>query len=635
MQHTAPPYDILKFGRNERLVDRFIASEAHTIDAKAGQCLMVITVEIENPWHHAREFGQQILSSLVREFVRSESNSNLIRFEQSLKLANHVIGQAHEKLGVPIGCAVALFSGEEIHFAVTGPSKILLVRNSQLSDVTATEGSDLEQFSSVTSGDLTSNEWLIVTNAKMAAFLTNVEPAVWSENDLGALGAQLIELAPAHERDQFSAVVLRYNDGSLRQEQTILWDTLEHVTPIKLPKLTLPKIRTDTIIQALRSWAKRLIDATKSVVGKVQALRLQRTPRVPKPEGPKVTSEGARRFRLPRLTIRSRWQVMAIIVFLILLIIGSKTLITRLRAPKNEPTPTTLVEELVATAVGQRAAFLTEHFSFDRYRSLPEEQKQTFAQALSAENISVLNTTNVISELPQTIAAVDSFNDILAAIDNDGQLWFIKEGRAVKVEQSVQITKPISVAMIAEDRILVSDEASNIWLFDGAASQPAALPVASALATGPKIIQKFGRNVYVYHAASKTIYRQTNFDKDLNSLRPFVKSDITPADVTDVAINGQIVTLDKTGKISIFQANKLVSQNLNVPAALPLHITAVEGNPKLYALAGKMLYVVDSKAGSVQAVFPLAPTPLTELTLDSSGKSLWLIFDKTIQRISL
>src|SRR3989344_3404647 len=91
MDETNLPYDILRFDYKERLGDRFLATHLHRFEMFSKPVALVVLIEIINPWHPSSELGQKILNGLVREFLRSDAQSYLTRFETSLKRTNRLV----------------------------------------------------------------------------------------------------------------------------------------------------------------------------------------------------------------------------------------------------------------------------------------------------------------------------------------------------------------------------------------------------------------------------------------------------------------------------------------------------------------------------------------------------------------
>jgi hypothetical protein len=642
MERYQVPYDRLTFGRKERSPDRYASSLCHTVDSKAGPCLIAVSVEIENPWHHAREYGTQISSSLVREFARSQSASNLIRFEQALKATNHLIKQAQEKLGTEIHCSVALLIGGEIHFAVVGRASLLLYRSDKLSDVVPNEEKGGAQFSSVTSGDLEPGEWVMLGDRSFAIFLRQIEASLWKEPELDPLAAAIIETAGSEELD-YSGTLLRFQPSGAA-ERTILWDMLEPVTPIKLPKVSLPRFDLTKINTALSQVFAAIKTASLKIWQRVLELRTQAKAKAGAAEKVTAAAENNNddptppsrpKISLPKLKIRWRWQYGAIAAFLVLLIFGVQTLVARVKAPQSVAAPATIADELVAITVGEREKFIRENYTYDRYAALNDEQKQLFAQALLAEDITTYLPSPLIKQLPEKIVAIDAYGESLAVIDATGQLWILENNQAVKIEQSLQIQSPRSLAAFGRDKIVVSDASGNIWLFDNSAAQPVPVPLPSTIASGEKDLVKYSGNLYIYDSSSRAVYRQSNFDRDLSGLSVAVKSSEVRESAKDMAVNGEIVLFSESGVATTYLRGQPTGLTVNLTTAKTMRLATVERNTKLHVIAAPLLYVIDTSGLPERRLLPLHSSALTDLALSEDGQWVWLALGADVYRVTI
>lgn len=619
-------YDIIRLTRKERLPDSFVTTEVHPIESRSGGCLMVTTLEIDSPWHHAREFGQQIVSTLVREFVRSQSNSNLMKFEHALKLANRTISQAAEKLGVNVSCAAALFIEQEVHFTVIGNCRFLLFRNNALTDVTANDTSQPGQFSSVTSGDLSDREWLMVANKEAVPFLRGQNSATWHEQDTQALCAELIEQAPALERQNYFATLLRFRQDVEGQDQTVFWDDLEHTTPIRLPKFSLPKLNiadqfgriSSKLAQVKnnRKQNKKAQRVSESVAQEIADAEIfEARPRL-------IDRIPWRKIRLPKVGTRT---VVALVVGLAVILIGYRLVAARVQKANDAAPAPTLLEEFTATPVNDRVSFLTSKFSYDRYEDLSSDQQSQFNQGIQDAGLSPLVLKDVTTKVDKEIVAADSLGTTLALIDTTGQLWVVRDGRTIKIEQSLLIQGPRSIALIADQRIVVSDSASNLWLFDGGTTpQPAALTQPASLGSGTKLVGAYNGNLYIYAPDSKTIFRQSAFSNALTSVKSAGKFDPATNALTDLAINGQLIGITEQGAIIGLLSGKVALQAaLQLPVATA-RLSAVEAQPKIAVLSGNFLTIGDKAFTSPVRYFVIAKTTPSDISINSATGALWI-----------
>ncbi len=626
-------HDIIRFSRKERLPDSFVSTEVHPIEGRGVDCTMVTALAINSPWHHAREFGQQIVSTLVREFVRSQSNSNLIRFEHALKLANHTISQAAEKLGVTIDCAVALFIEQEVHFTVIGNCRLLLFRSGHLTDVTSADASAPDQFSSVTSGDLAEGEWLMVSAPGMVDFLRNQQPETWKESDIEAIAAEIIDQAPALERSSFFATLLRLRSDTAGQQQSIFWDNLDHATPIKLPKLSLPKFDLKPLAGLARGVSERIAaykekrSAAPVVVAK-KAEQATDDVEVFEPTNP--WWQRFTRVKLPKVNRR-----LLVISLIVLAVLFTSYRIIQSRTNRNmvERVPT-LLEEFSATSAADRTAFLAAKFSYERYGDLSTEDKQTFRQLIADTGTPALEPTTVVTKIDHEVVAIDTLGSSLAAIDVTGQLWQYRDNKTIKVEQSIMVQQPRSIAFVATERIIVSDAAGNLWLFDGTpATQPIALTQPTSLGTGAKIVQAYAGNLYVYSPESKTVFRQSAFDKELSAPRSVGSFTTLTNPLADWAINSQIVAVDEQGQVVGLKAGKVQLTGTLAKTAQPLRLATIESAPNIYALSATYLLTSDKVLGASVANYLITKLPPTDLAIDQTDNSLWLAIGSELYKL--
>ncbi len=617
MEQTVSPYDILLFRRNERLADRYLACSTHQLDHKGKQCLITINLEIVNSWHHAREFGQQIISSVIREFAKSQSPSALIRFEQALKSANPLLSGAKEKLETEVNCSVTLMSGNEVSFASVGNSQLLLYRDGKV--ISVGEGTSTEPiFSSVTSGDLNNGEWLLSVNEQFAHFLKDLPSETWQEEESGTVTAAIVDFSVVESREGYSGVLVRFWEGRRGEEQTVVWDSLEPVIPIRLPKISLPKVNIGALSQSFIQLAKLIASKIKTIKPTPGSLNKSEV-------GPKHP-----------LLANFRWQRAALIVLIILIASGALFLSKKFRAPTIEAKPTTIVEDLRALAEDQRQAFLVEHLTLANYTNLNQSEQAELSQIAAIGNLVIFALNDPLIELPEKGAAVDTASDqTTEVIDTTGQMWRLKENGVTKISQSLLIQSPTGLTTVAANHTVVSDISGNLWLFDGSPSQPSALALPSPLGQGTKIVQKFEKNIYLYELTSKNIFRVTNFDKTLDGAKTVVKSSLLNGTLTGFTVNGDIVTLNETGTIQSFRNGKATGKDWTIPASEKMFIASLPDGSKIATFDHKTLTISDKSGQRLQQYLIASKEPITDITFSADGISMLLMSDKALYKLTL
>lgn len=629
--NLAIPYNLLRFSGVGRLPDRFLSSEVRPVESRGKGAAIMINLEIVDQWHYASQFGQQIVNTIIREYSRSQSQSDLVRFEQALKSVNHTITTASEKLNSPINCSVALIVDEEVHFATVGNSKLLLFRDQKLTDISQ-QGTESKLFSSVTSGDLSINEWLIGANHDFATLLKSLDVGTWSEIDPEVVATQIIESTSPDTRETLAGTLLCYRGAEATQHQTINWSNLEHVTPIKLPKIALPKINwanvTDSFAKLKPVFSKGLLAASQAIGRLTPKMR----------SGAKEVSKNVKDFSIPNLPKISvnralKWQLVALVVFTILLGFGVNTFLDRIRASREEAQVISMSQEIAALPIGERAGYLNAKFDYEKYSNLSTEEKSSFAAALLEENITILDPGETISELPENIVAIDSIDDRLMLIDSSGQLWRWQNNLA-KIEQASLVQSPTSIVALSGDRTLVGDKTGNIWLFDGKPDSPKAVSLPEVIASGEKKIEKFSSNIYIYQLETKTIFRQANFGTELSSLRSLVSPTLLTEPVIDFGINGDVVVLDQAGLMRIIRAGKVSGEPLNVGPGSSLKLSTSDEAGKIVFIADSLLGFTTEEGALERLTFIPKPNKLVDISVEQN-KSFWLAIGKEVFRIPL
>lgn len=472
--------------------------------------------------------------------------------------------------------------------------------------------------------------------------MRQLDTEIWQEKDVEVTSAAIIEAVGPKEHD-YTGALLRYLAEGSPREHTVLWDTLEPVTPIKLPKVTIPAINFSSLFSEIRSrfsTSSRYVAEKSQVAGRmvwawVQKVREARRASAKVSLGAEPKHKKA--FSLKLSGLRWRWQYGALIAFIVLLGFGVQTLVARVKAPQNEPAVATLIDELRGIPVGVREQWLTTDFSFDRYESLQEGQKEEFAQLVGAEGIETLSPSPLVSQLPAMIVALDVYGSSAAAIDDTGQMWLVENGQAVKVEQSLLISGPLSLAAFDRDKIVASDNAGNLWLFDNSPSQPLPIPLPSTIATGAKIVERYSGNLYVYDPGSGAVYRQTNFSRELSSLSTVIAdSEITEPLLKDMAVNGEIITLGASGGVTAYSRGKATGTTFAKPMGEVMRLASVESNDLMYLFSTPLLYVVNAGDGvTAQTLLPLHKNSIRDLALSEDGTALWLVLNNEIYRTTL
>lgn len=618
MQNPSFPYEFVQFGHKARLSDRYLESLIHYVAWGQDQVGILVTIEIRNPWHPTGEYGQQIMSQIVREFSRGESQSILIRFEQALKQANRLVDQAKEKLETPIDCSVCLLANHEVHFSSIGRGALVLYRDGKISQIT-TPNELTEQFATVTSGDLDETDWLMGVNQEFAELLLGLPKTIWGEASSNQVSEAITKETEPAKRQTLAGTLLRYQPtGTSRQQKIIIWDEAESFTPIRLPKFRwnptlLPKA-TVRLRQELQTVATGITHATRSFLslfrGKAKLPSFH----------PKI--------RLSRNT--------AIIAVTFLALLGGGIFIFQKQLNHSQETGLKtigLVEKIKTAPSTELPTLLGSEVTKGALDSLSTEDKTELTSYLQSKGVILQPSASLLSQLPKPVVAIDSNGDTLFLVDQSGQLWKWSSNSLTQLEQQTLIPSPIGLTVISPTNIVLSDQAGNLWQYDGSAAGPVALVLPSSVPAGTKLVQRFDNNLYIYSTANRSVYRVTNFQKDASKAVLITKAETIPlGSLTDWTITGQVIGLDANGKVVDWRNNKLGSLALQLPttAATP----RIDGHDlDLLLTNGSFLYHYQ-KGSLISSRFVILPSSISDISYQSNGQKIWLISNNSLFELS-
>ncbi len=618
MQNPSFPYEFVQFGHKARLSDRYLESLIHYVAWGQDQVGILVTIEIRNPWHPTGEYGQQIMSQIVREFSRGESQSILIRFEQALKQANRLIDQAKEKLETAIDCSVCLLANHEVHFSSIGRGALVLYRDGKISQITNPNEST-GQFATVTSGDLDETDWLMSVNQEFAELLLSLPKTIWVEASSNQVSETITKATEPAKRQTLAGTLLRYQPvGVSRQQKIIIWDEAESFTPIRLPKFRWNPALLQKAGERLRQWFQAVANAVTHATRSFLSLF----------KGKSKLSSFHPRVRLSRNT--------AIIAVIFLALLGSGIFIFQKRFNHSQETgPKTigLVEKIKASPSSELPTLLGSELTKGVLDGLSAQDKTDLTSYLQSKGIGLQTGSGLLSQLPKPVVAIDSSSDTLFLVDQSGQLWKWSNNSLTQLEQQTLIPSPIGLTVISPTNIVLSDQAGNLWQYDGTATGPVALVLPSAVPTGTKLVQRFDNNLYIYSATNHSVYRVTNFQKDASKAVLITKAETIPlGTLADWTITGQVIGLDTTGKVVDWRNNKLGSLTLQLPTTATT--PRVDGHdPDLLLSNGNFLYHYQ-KSSLISSQFVILPSSISDISYQSNGQKIWLISGNSLFELS-
>ncbi len=588
---------ILQLTQKERPADRFLASNVHQLSHGRRSITFISVVEILDAWNPARELGISIPQTFIRLFTTSEHQSILTKFEDALKGINKLLADARIKSTSPVNCALTLVADDEVYLASVGQVGLLLLRNGRVSHLSADAAGSTSsnEFTTVTSGELTSDDWLFVANMNLGHLIEDLPVGELSmaATTIRELERYLEQQMSLEDRRTLAGCVIRYSP-----EQSILstlyLDEVESRTPINLPKFTTPRVKLPSFSFQL---AIQLFDRLKPLIRRLSA---------------------------------RQWALAGIgLVVIVALIIGI-TRVTGNEDEANAPTQT-LVSQMAGLSAAEIRSFIDAEVSADAFSNLSSADQSLLRNMITAAGITLTALPKEVSTLPNPIVAIDNVAASpteVYAIDSTGQLWRWQNQQLVKIEQKQLISQPTSLAVLSTSRVVVSDAVGNIWLFDGSTNQPQSLTLPTTLATGKKIVQKFGRNLYLFNSADNQVYRVTNFDKDLNSASVLVRSSVlSNAPITELAINGDIWSINAAGSILGLRRNSVLPAPNLAATSSTYQLAATE--TELVVATNRLLTNFDIATSTTTEAAVLTNDPVTDIAPNAT-EGWWLAIDSKL-----
>lgn len=609
--HTEAPYRLVVFGFERKLADRYCQTVTFRHHFRGNPILLVVSTEIVDPWHPAREVGDALGSLISNELNKKTSQSLVARFENSLKAANHFLADRRDRLTTPLHCAVALLAGPEVHLSAIGQATVALSRSGQLNHITPS-GDDETAFGVVTSGDLQSTDWIVIGSPSVRQVAQAVTETVeTADSDHQGIATGNI-LAPGQE--PWSAAVIRYQPEAPRSEKIYFdHDSSAMIVPDELRR----RNPLQTLSGTLGGGAKFL----PIVINFAKALGAQ-------------IRQFPWRSLVSRLPVRLRKPAALAGIALVIILVGIFGWRQTHRPVTQSAAPTKALVQATSLPNADFSVYLTEHFTLEDYQALDSTEQTSFKDRIKQVGYEPLELPVVVTRLANDGLLIDRSGDDWYAIDTAGQIWGWKNQTLAAITQSQLV--PQAVSLIAfNNQWVVSDQTGNIWLIK-ADGQVSSLGLPTDLNSGTKLLAKFEANLYIYAQATGAIYRLTNFTNDISKAAVYIKKEtIGLGTVQDLAVNNQIVTLDTTGKIQDFKRNQLGTFSATLPG-LPgnSHLDTQPDNTRIMAVSGRLLtiYPTDQPTTS-KTYFVLTDRAITDIAVSKNG--LFLLDGAAVYQIAL
>ncbi|MCR4277840.1 MAG: hypothetical protein NUV80_04740 [Candidatus Berkelbacteria bacterium] len=623
MDEQILPYDILRFDYKERLSDRFLATHLHRFEMFSKPVALVVLVEIINPWHPSSELGQKILNSLIREFLKSDAQSYLSRFEIALKQTNRAVQEALDQTKSPVSCVAVLLESDQIHCASIGTSKLGLLRNGKLATVLGSKNSYNETFSAVTSGDMKEKDWLFIANETFYSLLATVEHEIWLDDDIAEIGTRISQMNDTDPEVRSAGVILRYNLGSPSVNQTFLWGEtsalIHSARSLKLPKVNLSTLTG--LAGQLGNLAGRAWGALISLLSRSQR--------------DSIAPSFATKSKLPKLSKR----VLMISAFVVLLLVVWVVYRQSHKSKVADVPKTTLLSVLQSLPAEKLQSGLETKFTLSDYQSLSDDDKSQLSTLLKNQKATLVELPAVTIQAQSDIVDLEILDNQPLFIDVQGQTWLYNGSLLTQLPQKTPITNPVSLTAFSATNIVATDSSGNIWRLDGTRDQPHALTQAGALSSGNKIIDHYQNNLYLVNLTTKVTSRVSNFTADLNGESVYNKAEnlVSITNPTDIAINGKVLLVDSNGLVVEFTRGTAAITKFQLPFVNgPVKIASSDKSPVTIIASGRTLYLVDNSNNLLGSMFLVTNAKIEDIALDPTNPNMfWVATGNQIYFLSI
>lgn len=626
MENNLKNLNIIKLAHKERLTDRYSETQIIPLEHKSQPIALIGFVEILSRWNPAREIGISLPQSFARFFNRSTHQSILTRFEDALKNINATVKLANQKIDSPISAIIAIHVGKEVYFSNVGAAKIVLIRNGKATTVSAgSKEDDSTEFATVTSGELSITDKMCYGNDE---FLLICKQLGGSTDDDEKEMDNLLGSNGTVETGAIISVSAN-NDGVIK---TLYVN--DRSSSIPIPKLNLSKVLTSLALMmdkaktVLSSLAQKITVTIKSW-GSNKAVRVntgQESKSTALEEGlPADTFLSQPRFgfkiKLPttkgfgKFPKISATGAVGLIILLILAAGAIYAVDKAIKAHGQKATPPVaeipaIIADLQTSPVALIPTIIANELTQDRYKYLSDNQIITLNSLAAQANITIIQPPTALFSLPTTVALVATTpkNDLVYAIDLTGQLYSWDGKTLTTTKQTTTISAPISMTVLARNRIVVTDSQANVYLFDGSDKQPIKMTQPANWVTGNRYVQSYSGNLYVLTIVDGIVHKVPGFVSDIANDTTLVK--IAPAaddHLLSFLINGDINTLTaKTGLVnhpktgnpktiiqpSLLSANSTASYGFDNIAVTSGNLVGYYNNQGLYQ-SGKALVASD------------------------------------------
>ncbi|MBI4948477.1 hypothetical protein HY844_02930 [Candidatus Berkelbacteria bacterium] len=524
---------IIQLGYKNKPQDRFTATFVNSTLVLGKEVQLISIVEIKNAYHPARTSGMEIVQSFSRYFIRSTHQSTLTKFEDALKGCNTIIESAIKTLDSPINCAVLAISGNDVYLSTLGNAKIYLRRDGRLNQVSARiQEAEHGQFASVTNGEIIKGDWVFMANEELVNYLQEFEQDL--PDDAIVLENQIKNFYAKFPETNFCGILINVEPDHPFQI-TLYLDEVDKKIPITLPKINIPAIEVPKLNFSKFStfFAMLLKKFKKNSVINEEEPKIRKFPKFPKIKNIKIIG------------------AVAVLLFVIIFFF---------RLPNNNQNNTSDQKaNLLVSAINQTPVKITDiitNLNEVNYNALTEDERLQLVMHLKTNNLTFISPANIINKFDSDIVSVDAFDDLIIVVDKENNIWKITDKTPEKIEHKKTIVDIKSATVIYNDLVIISTSTNKYWKIILSENSANEIPISDALSGAQLIFETYNNNLYAYNPKNNTVFRALNFNGDLKKFAPYTKVGVLKnSNVTDIAINGDIISVSNIGSMERFVRN--------------------------------------------------------------------------------
>ena len=656
--------------------------------------------ETENRGGIGKPLLDTVMTAIQREYYRIPTRSPSTSFEMALHQANLILYDSAES-GIRdwmghFHVAVGVLSGSQLHLSVAGAGAVLLARKSNVTNISQGIShfpitDPLKTFSQVASGEVEARDALFFTSAPFESLFRSVDVGRFAlEHSASTVGSRLEQLyLDQGHRVPLSVTVVTLLPAYVanpKQEATPVQPSAERRNAV--PSVSGPRspliIKRSGVAQAVlligsisshiwriaKTWVWPAVkDVSRGATKKIHTIS------IPKPSLPKPSLTGILRwgFSLPKSS-----KIFAGIAVLLLVALGvSIVLLQHKRASdaaieaasqklheartKVDAAKTALIYDNREQASG----LLTDATKLTRELAggtlyIQEAQQLSREITDQQDRLQKIFRTNAVNT-----KTLGTFSSVIDG-KNPARLFFVngalyaassetnaiaKMGTDGKAELVHDTTTGIGFitggnAQAADKTILFSTEPAGIALFDtkdnSLVSQTIELTSLPAGQAGsPKALFLFGNRLYAYDEKQENIFAYSKTLRGFSGGTPWITdANATKKDIASIAIDGNIYTLSKGGKIQkLFRGAvaEFAQASLDPALSSATRILTDDTMLNIYVLDSvhKRVVVFTKKGALVRQLFFENAASLTDIALSPDETHLYALEGSNVLDVTL